>query len=176
MLKYQYRITKYDPKNRDDQGRYTKDEWIDFGDIGYEFEGKELTLGEYAQIESKYIKAVIFFMECLETDTLQINGLETYTRPGSGELKKVFNQIRNKMVIKKDLVPDVIRLILRNYIWCLLVKENQLHIDYAGNFYIFLASKKKCTNTIKRITNLGLFVEEIIFFDSEEEIIIPKKI
>jgi len=162
MLKYQYRITKYDPKNRDAQGRYTKDEWIDFGDIGYEFEGKELTLGEYAQIESKYIKAVILFMECLEIDTLQINGLETYTRPGPGELKKVFNQIRNKMVIKKDLVPDVIRLILRNYIWCILVKKDKMFAHFGYDYYMYIGSDILCPKVIENIEKSGLFVEEMI--------------
>ena len=162
MLEYQYRITKYDPKNRDDQGRYTKDEWIDFGDIGYEFEGKELTLGKYAQIESKYIKAVILFMECLEIDTLQINGLETYTRPESGELKKVFNQIRNKMVIKKDLVSDVIRLILRNYIWCILVKKDKMFVHFGSDYYMSIGSAIWCEKVIEKIEEFGLFVEEMI--------------
>ena len=162
MLEYQYRITKYNPKNRDEQGRYTKDEWTDFSDIGYEFEDKEITLEEYTNVESKYINAVLLFMECLEVDTLEVNGLETYTRPKSGELKKVFNQIRNKMVIKKELVPDVIRLILRNYIWCTLTYQNKMFVHFGYDYYMSLGAEKKCEKAIKAIEEFGLFVEEMI--------------
>lgn len=37
-----WQITKYDPKNRDENNRYLKDEWTDYSSIGEIFEGKEL--------------------------------------------------------------------------------------------------------------------------------------
>lgn len=42
-----WRITKYDPSNRDVNGSYTLvDEWTEVSDIGCAFEGKVLTKGE----------------------------------------------------------------------------------------------------------------------------------
>ncbi len=52
---FDWRVTKYDPKNRDHNGWYVKDEWTDYSDIGKSFEGKRLTFWEYFNVESKYI-------------------------------------------------------------------------------------------------------------------------
>ena len=68
------RITKYDPKNRDHNGWYIRDEWTDYSDIGKSLEGKALTRDEYLQVESAYISSVL--IECLGLESLKAVGLE----------------------------------------------------------------------------------------------------
>jgi len=43
MISNKYRITKYNPMNRDANGAYLLNEWTSFSDIGKTFDGKTLT-------------------------------------------------------------------------------------------------------------------------------------
>lgn len=59
-----WRITKYNPKYRDNNtGYYLKDEWTFYSQIGGEFEGKIFTRKEYLKIEDTYIQSVFLFMD-----------------------------------------------------------------------------------------------------------------
>ena len=79
-----WQITKYNPKNRDKDGIYLKDEWTEYSDIGKIFEGKELAYEEYEKVEEKHIQAVLLFMECMNIDALKVIYLEKYgKRPKS---------------------------------------------------------------------------------------------
>jgi hypothetical protein len=49
-MQHRYRVTKYDPENRDAEGNYLIDEWTSFSDVGRTFSGKELTEQEYFQV------------------------------------------------------------------------------------------------------------------------------
>ncbi len=49
-MMHQYRITKYDPSNRDSDGFYTVDEWTECSDIGTAFEGSVLTEAVYLDL------------------------------------------------------------------------------------------------------------------------------
>lgn len=42
---HKYRITKYDPQYRDEQGIYIREDWTSYSDIGKTYNGKLLTLG-----------------------------------------------------------------------------------------------------------------------------------
>ena len=47
-----YRISKYNPKFRDEDGFYTRKEWTSISDIGESFDGSEVTIHEYLEIEN----------------------------------------------------------------------------------------------------------------------------
>jgi hypothetical protein len=52
---YQYRITKYDPANRDPAGHYFAEDWHLYAQIGEAFGGVVLTEEEYLRVEAAYI-------------------------------------------------------------------------------------------------------------------------
>ena len=63
-----YRVTKYNPKNRDDQGRYLASEWTSIFDIGRKYCGHVLTEKEYEKVENSYLDiAREDFWCCLES-------------------------------------------------------------------------------------------------------------
>ena len=63
-IKYQWRVTKYNPVNRDKYGHFTLiDEWTCPSEIGKTFNGKEFTLSEYLQMEEAYINTALKFLE-----------------------------------------------------------------------------------------------------------------
>lgn len=53
-----YRITKYNPEFRNEQGFYTKNDWTSISDIGQVFDEGVLTAEDYKQMEDSYIKAL----------------------------------------------------------------------------------------------------------------------
>lgn len=48
-----YRISKYNPKYRDEHGIYTRDEWTSISDVGEYFNGYEVTMEEYLDTENR---------------------------------------------------------------------------------------------------------------------------
>lgn len=165
------RITKYDPKNRDHNGWYIKDEWTDYSDIGKPFEGKILTREEYLQVENAYISAVLLFMECLGLASLKVVGLEHIGKnPKSVKIDNVI--IKNNEFYEKDSIIFILQSIFRNKVWCMLRGAGGLCIKTDWDYYMFIQCPKPCKETITKIESLGLFVENvkrILLFDDEDE-------
>lgn len=68
-----WRITKYNPAFRDDNGYYTLvEEWTCPSEIGKVINGNEFTLDEYLRIEAAYIDTVIQFLNANNLDSLRI--------------------------------------------------------------------------------------------------------
>ena len=72
---FQWRITKYNPKYRNERGTYLKNEWISFSDIGKIFDQSKLTFDKYLKIENSYINAINYFMDCLKLDKIIVTNL-----------------------------------------------------------------------------------------------------
>lgn len=49
-----YRITKYDPALRNEDGWYMPDDWIDWSDIGKTYNGNMLDACEYKEMSRDY--------------------------------------------------------------------------------------------------------------------------
>ena len=73
---FEYRITKYDPAQRDPDGAYRRDEWTSFSDIGKSFGGQMLTEENYAKTEQAYLMTVANFCAEARIHYLTIVGLE----------------------------------------------------------------------------------------------------
>lgn len=60
-MKYMWRITKYNPLNRDENGLYVKDEWTSFSDIGDFYNDLEFTntLKERMSLSKQQIEEVV---------------------------------------------------------------------------------------------------------------------
>ena len=67
-------VTKYNPKYRDANGVYRREEWTDYSDIGNKFNDKIFTLEEYETVETLYIKAARSFFEFYGCDKFLLNG------------------------------------------------------------------------------------------------------
>ena len=74
-MQFSYRITKYNPANRNEKGHYLRNDWISYYGIGKEYIDGVLTLEQYLETEKKYIDAIIRFMDCLDISTLQVKKL-----------------------------------------------------------------------------------------------------
>ena len=61
-VRHEYRVTKYNPQNRDRDGRYLGTEWTSYSDIGKCFDGKVLTEQEYLKAEDAFMSAAVSFL------------------------------------------------------------------------------------------------------------------
>ncbi len=155
-MKYMWRVTKYNPVNRDDVGIYLLDEWTSFSDIGKSYQGVKLTISEYVKFEKLYIDAILQFMSCNEVENLIITGLEKYD---DENVDKVINYIREGMILDKEQIKIVAQHVLREKLWCKLILDEVFYVHFGYDYIMYIGSNKKCQKVIKEIECNKMFVE-----------------
>lgn len=168
-----YRITKYNPKNRDKNGVYSKEEWTSISDIGKCFGEYTLTASDYLKVEDQYLKTYEAVLDRFELSRIKLIELEKYyyvVSNNSGirslycdDLEKLFNNLtENYSFAAVNEVITTIKLILREHIWGkLIVQNSSVRIEFGNDFYTYLISDELYVDTIKKINDSGLFIEEI---------------
>jgi len=163
---YCWRITKYDPKNRDENGFYQKDEWTAVSDIGQKYDDVEFTYDSYLFYENAYVDAVIRIMRGNNVESFLIKALEkgcyiNYPDFSESESKRFFRSLKRNMQIPKHDVIPIIRFALREIIWCKLL-SNQMFVHFGYDYYMYIGSENPLEEEINIIENNGLFVEPMV--------------
>lgn len=163
-MQYMWRITKYNPKHRNESGVYSFDEWTSYSDVGKVFNGKELTITEYERYEKAYIESVLCLMECNQINKLQITGLEIYE-----DVNGLINNLVNGIMLTIDEIKVVIKYILREYIWCKLVFDENFYVHFGYDFIMYIGSSVSCEDALNHILTNKMFIEscESPYLDSE---------
>ncbi|MGC2310126.1 MAG: hypothetical protein WA432_00720 [Candidatus Babeliaceae bacterium] len=162
---FSWRITKYNPKNRNSRGIYLIDEWTSYSDIGKIINNQEFTYKEYIETENAYVVSIILFMKCNDLETLKIKNLEKplpldlKDKFLSEKMKICFNVIRNSNDINKNEIDSICRLILREKLWCKL-ESKDMFVHFGWDYYMYIGSMKRCEKCINEIQQLNLFVEQ----------------
>jgi hypothetical protein len=147
---FEYRVTKYDPANRDAQGAYTREEWTAVSDIGHAFAGVVLTEPEYQRVEDAYVVAALAFLRESGVRSLIIAGLENHAESPL--------PYSDGAVLSLSEAATVIRQVLREKCWCRLEEAGAfLHIGY--DYYMYVGVACPCPNAETLARQLGLFVE-----------------
>lgn len=147
-----HEIVKYSPENYDENGVYTKDEWISKGDIGTVYEGKPFTLEEYLNVEQRYVNVILSIMDATNCRYLTIQYLEADKAYIAKRIKTSrFNKIDSPLLrsislleenkrISIEKISDVLRLALREYIYVELSnKEHEVFIKFGYDYYLNVA-------------------------------------
>lgn len=164
---HQWRITKYNPTLRDEDGTYLlKDEWTSCSDIGKLSSGKEFTLDEYLKTEQAYVNAVMAFMaeeEIRYLRVVQLNQHEMDEEEKQSPLYKEFTDIiiQEDMAVMKEDIPTLLRMLLREYIHCQLLHKDNFFIHIGYDYYMYIGSTNPSLKGIAVTKELGLFVEEM---------------
>jgi len=150
---FEYRVTKYDPANRDPDGRYLADDWTDVTDVGHVFAGNTLTREDYLRVETAYVQAARRFMEEAGVGSLAINDLEVHTASLGADLR-----VREGALVEGEALERVCRLALRSEIWCRLEAPGAF-IHFGWDYYMYLGVPRRCPRAEGRAGDDGLFVE-----------------
>jgi len=121
----QFRITKYNPLFRDEEGHYLIDEWTDYSDVGQIFKGKELTYDEYVKVEKRYISVAMELAKLANVASFSIEAFEG----------KKCKSIKKPVML--EALPNIIKSILRSEFWCKLVSNN-FFIHFGYDYYMYI--------------------------------------
>ena len=143
----QVRATKYDPGNRDVFGHYAVDEYTSVSDIGSSFDGKILTTQEYLTIEDAYVATVRRLLTLSNVGYLYVTDLENWHRDTT-TLRHVeflrpskLSALHDGLVVRGGDIDRLVRLVLRELVWCRLAGPHGLYVHFGYDYYIFLGCK-----------------------------------
>lgn len=169
-----YRISKYSPTDRDSQGRYLKEEWTSYCDIGKSFKNRNFTKEEYIRTEIKYCEVVLRVLEELKVHKLHIEKLEKcYSLTQlksmlegvdlklSAKDEWILNNLDNMNEVNDSEVENYLRLLLRECFWCEL-KSDSLMITTGYDFYVYMFSSIPISDKIvEESSEKGIYVEKM---------------
>jgi len=164
-----YRITKYNPKFRDEHDRYQVDDWTAAADVGKQFPGGVLSFAEYMRTEDAYVASLLQAWELAGRPEMTIAGFEANElRLSKAHLAKT-PELR---VIIEEPLPEegqvlreqaeierVIRLVLREFIWCKLKSSSDFYAHFGWDYYMYCGGVELDDSTRQKIGERGLFVE-----------------
>ncbi len=167
-----HEIVKYSPENYDENGVYTKDEWISKSDVGTSYDGKPFTLEEYLDIEQRYVNVILAIMDATNCRYMIIQYLEAdkayiakriktskFHKIDSLLLKSISLLEENKR-ISIEKISDVLRLALREYIYVEFSnKEHGVFVKFGYDYYLNVACS--LSNEVLE----GIVREEKLFLD-----------
>lgn len=155
------RVTKYNPLFRDANGNYLVEEWSSFGDVGNDFNGINFTIEEYLQIEQKYIDSIIVILNASDCSGVVIRNIEKHSSEGLlNNLLVMYETLNEEKLIDLINLPDLIKLILRENIWCELYcyANYNIVIRFGYDFYMYVNGIDKDSPIWKEVNKTGLFV------------------
>ena len=159
MLPYVYRVTKYDPADRDRNGHYV---------------GAEPATSDHGPVEAAYLQAVAAFAQDTGVDQLAIRepqlggfthfGLEPPV-DGYG-LADLFSTgpagFHDGALVSIGVGLELVRAMLRdNGAWCRLEAEGVLTVHVGWDQYLYLGCSRHCEAALARTRALGLFPERL---------------
>lgn len=167
-IKYQWRITKYNPKYRNTQGHYTKEEWTSSAHIGKMIDGELITFEEYLKVETAYIHTIMKF--------LQVNGIKSLTIIHSTfidieqELGALYDQLyddqfdnlqlKDDQEVTIEQIPLISKMILRGFFYCSFISSD-FFIHFGDEYYMFIGTNHYEEESLKFAEQQNLFVEEM---------------
>lgn len=170
-----WRITKYDPKDRDQNGVFLKESWTSFSDVGKVVDGSKVTVEDYIRVEDAYIQAVKAFFEPVKPIPVTFCDLEymdhiealaemqgKYPTFYSPELLRLFTTLSDGCRLDYNQIDPLCRLILREHIWGKMMLEDKHHRMFAHfgyDYYMYLGSNHSDKQVLSKIKKTGLYIE-----------------
>ncbi|MEU1407790.1 RNA-binding protein [Streptomyces sp. NPDC005728] len=159
QLPYVYRVTKYDPADRDDHGHYT---------------GTEDTVSDHGEIEAASLQAVEAFAVEVGIDRLSVRepqvpsfGHFGVERPLedfgiAGFFPTGLTDFHDGAVVPLEVGLELVRFMLRDSgAWCRLEAEGTFAVHVGWDQYLYIGSSRPCEEALARTRTLGLFPERL---------------
>ncbi|MGC8230886.1 hypothetical protein ACP2W0_18010 [Pseudobacillus badius] len=155
---FSWRITKYNPENRDEGGSYLDDkEWTCFSEVG-----TKVSEEEYVRTEMDYINAITSFMEEMGLNKVYLNDLEIWSDEVVSQSSASFLQkMWTGKAVTLQEIRELAKLTLRNVIWCKLSYKKEFFVHFGYDYYMYIGAMKDCPSARKKIQATGLYVENV---------------
>ncbi|GLZ78168.1 hypothetical protein Afil01_29750 [Actinorhabdospora filicis] len=159
VLPYVYRVTKYDPADRDEHGVYI---------------GSAEPVGDQGPVESAYLQAVAAFAEAIGVDHLVVRepqiaaGLGFGVEPAveghglAGLFPPDLTGFHDGAEVSLALGLELVRAMLRDSgTWCRLEVEGVFAVHVGWDQYVYIGGDRPCEDALARVAELGLFAERV---------------
>ncbi|MFI9723802.1 S1 RNA-binding domain-containing protein [Streptomyces sp. NPDC052396] len=159
MLPYVYRVTKYDPADRNQHGHYT---------------GTESTISDHGPVEAAYLQAIAAFAEETGVDRLairepQIGGFAHFSLEPpvdgcglAGLFPAGLSGFHDGALVPIAVGLELVRAMLRdNGAWCRLETDGAFAVHVGWDQYLYVGSCLPCEAALARTRSLGLFPEHL---------------
>lgn len=159
MALFSWRITKYNPQNRDERGNYLcANEWTSFSDVG-----TKVSEEEYLRIESKYINAITIYMGEMGLNRGYIDALEIWSDgvPNQNASPFLSKMWVGKCVTLKE-IQELAKLTLREVIWCKLSFKKKFFVHFGYDYYMYIGADNECLKARQKVEESGLYVEDFL--------------
>jgi len=144
----QYRVTKYNPEDRNTDGTYNRNEWTSISDVGGIVSKKE-----YEEVENSYIESAMSFLEEQDISELKITYLENHQN-----YKESNFVLETGVKLNSTQIKEALKSILRENYWAKLENNNSfIHIGYDYYMYIGVPNESKQAKSLAE--SKGLYVE-----------------
>ncbi len=172
MTKKTYRITKYNPKSRNEEGHYLDNsEWTAISDIG-KVKYKNISYEEYEKVETAYVKSIKLILAEKKITNLKVDSFylhstskdfENYKKDNrlknlEVDFEKEIKTIKNGDVLDLNQIDKFIRLVLRETMQMDLI-THELKIEFGYDYYMYVECQVLDNNTIDMIHQINMFVE-----------------
>ena len=152
-MRHQYRVTKFDPALRSEDGSFQGNEWTAHSDVGRSFDCVRLSEHEYLKVEAAYLFAVGAFLREAKIENLVLRSLKNYS---DSELPNFLQSEANLSVAQS---VEFARFALRGHAWGKLTDPGRAYVHFGYDYYLYLGLPTRCPAAIAEIQGRGLFVE-----------------
>ncbi|MFI1400413.1 S1 RNA-binding domain-containing protein [Streptomyces sp. NPDC020681] len=159
MLPYVHRVTKYDPADRDEHGRYT---------------GAEDTVSDHGEVEAAYLRAVEAFAAEVGIDVLSVREPQVPSLAHFGVERPLDDfgldglfptglaSFHDGAEVSLEIGLELVRVMLRDGgAWCRLEAEGAFAVHVGWDQYLYIGSSRPCEEALARTRALGLFPERL---------------
>jgi len=142
----EYRITKYDPRNRDSSGAYLLlDEWTSYSDVG-----RSVSLKEYLATEERYIATAVEFLREAGVETLEARTVENHRRAVAAPVEGA--------LLGPAEWPRAFRSVLREEWWCRFESDAGF-VHFGWDYHMYVGVRSRAPEGQAVALKYGLFVE-----------------
>jgi hypothetical protein len=158
------RVTKYDPSKRDRQGRYLANDFTSASDVGSVLDGLEVRAIDYIATEDAYVNSIKRLLLISEVKCLCISEFEDWRGKiiVDSEIKRLrpaaLDVIYEGLAIQKDDIDRIVRMNLRNEIWCKLSGAKNTYVHFGHDLYMYIGCDVE--GVTLGLPPEGLFYEE----------------
>jgi len=92
----------------------------------------------------------------------RVTNLEKYNsvfdKKASKEMRQLYKDLKDREAIGLELLPDLCKLALREYIW-LKIESELMVIHFGYDYYMYIGVEKFDKSLIKQFEEKGIFIE-----------------
>jgi|RhiMethySRZTD1v2_1073278.scaffolds.fasta_scaffold1309083_1 hypothetical protein len=155
-MKFEYRLSKYDPAKRDISGAFTGQDWVMHSQIGSEIGGRVLTRDEYQRVEDAYVETVTRMLSEAGLQKVGVDKFRQFGKPVRG-----IKAFRKGQKIDLDTLSRVMRMSLQEQVEVSFSLPRQMYLHFGFDFLVYIGLAKPTPLANSFASKRGLFLEEM---------------